>query len=320
MSPLDRSRLRTYPLKERKSKVDVSRFGRPHQVGDSVRRFMGNLPDFLGAKDLMEVAGSIVKARGQGKLVSLAMGAHVIKVGLAPVIIDLLREGWISFIATNGAGMVHDFEIALAGHTSEDVDAALGNGAFGMAEETGRILNEIIRKGVAQGEGLGEAVGRGLRETTVPYAEQSLLAASVQQQSPMTIHVALGTDVHHLHPAADGAALGEGTYRDFILFCERISSLGGGVHINLGSAVLLPEVFLKALSLARNLGHPLREITTVNMDFLQHYRPLTNVVRRPTAQGGTGYALTGHHELLVPLLAAAIKEEAAKQGVEPISA
>lgn len=317
MSPLDRKKLRTYSLEHRQSKVHVGLFGRPHRPGDSVAQFLEGLPGFLGAKDLMEVARAVAMARGAGRPVLVAMGAHVIKVGLSPVVKDLLEEGWISALAMNGAGMVHDFEIAMAGHTSEDVDASLGAGDFGMAEETGRILNQMIRQGVSGGEGLGEAVGKGLVRIEAPFADQSLLVASITAGRPVTVHVALGTDVHHIHPEASGSAIGEGSYEDFLRFSERVCGLEGGVHINLGSAVLLPEVFLKALTLARNLGHPLRDITTVNMDFLQHYRPMTNVVRRPTASGGKGYALTGHHELLVPLLAAAVKEEARRLGIRP---
>jgi hypothetical protein len=281
-----------------------------------VARFLENLPDFLGARDLREVACAVVKARAGGGRVLLAMGAHPIKVGLSSVIIDLLQEGWISALAMHGAGMVHDFEIGWAGHTSEDVEESLARGDFGMAEETGRLLNEMIRKGVSRGEGLGEAVGKGLLKEAAPFGERSLLVASIHCGHPATVHVALGTDVHHLHPMADGAILGEGSYRDFLTFCERVAELEGGVHINLGSAVVLPEVFLKAVSLARNLGHPLRQITTANLDFIQHYRPLANVVRRPTAAGGKGYSVTGHHEILVPLLAAAIKEEAARRGMK----
>jgi hypothetical protein len=318
MAPLDRSRLRTYRLTERKSKVHVSRFGRPHRPGDPFARFLQTLPGFLGAEDMKEVSQKVVRARSQGKPVLLGMGAHVIKVGLSPIVIDLFREGWLSALATNGAGMVHDFEIAVAGHTSEDVDAALGTGEFGMAEETGRILNRMIREGVSRGEGLGEAVGKRLRGSHAPFQEYSLLATGAELGRSVTVHVAVGTDVHHVHAEADGASLGEGSYRDFLRFCERVAALDGGVFINLGSAVLLPEVFLKAVSLARNLGNPLGEITTVNMDFIQHYRPLTNVVRRPTAMGGRGYALTGHHEIMVPLLAATIKEEAMKEGLVPV--
>lgn len=319
MAPLDRERLRTYRLADRQSKVRVEGFGQPHVVGDTVARFLEKLPDYLGARSLLQVASAIVEARGAGRPVLLAMGGHVIKVGLSTIIIDLLREGWITAVATNGAGMVHDFEIAWAGHTSEEVDESLDTGEFGMAEETGRILNDMLREGVEEGQGLGEAVGARIMERRAPFAAQSVLGCCASLGRPATVHVAIGTDVNHLHPTAHGASLGEGSYRDFLKFCERVALMEGGVHINLGSAVLLPEVFLKAVSLARNLGYPLREITTVNMDFIQHYRPLTNVVRRPTALGGRGYALTGHHEILVPLLAVAIKEEAWRRGISPVA-
>jgi hypothetical protein len=309
--------MRTYPLAQRKSKVRVEGFARPHVVGDSLGRFLKKLPRFLAARDLLEVAAAVVTARGKGRTVLLGMGAHVIKVGLSPVVIDLLREGWLSAVATNGAGMVHDFEVALAGHTSEDVDATLGLGEFGMAEETGGLLNEMIVAGVARGQGLGDAVGRALGDRAAPFADRSLLVTSARLDRPATIHVAMGTDIHHLHPAADGASIGEGSHRDFLAFCRRVAGLEDGVYINLGSAVVLPEVFLKAVSLSRNLGYSLRRITTVNMDFVQHYRPTTNVVRRPAALGGKGYALTGHHEILLPLLAGAIKEEGAARGVTP---
>jgi hypothetical protein len=315
--PLDRHRLRTTSLKERQSAVRVSAFGSPHCLGDSVASFLEKMPEFLGARDLMALAHAVVEARSRGKVVLISMGAHVIKVGLSPIVIDLLNEGWVSAVATNGAGMVHDFEIACAGHTSEDVETALATGDFGMATETGGLLNELICKRVSAGEGLGEAVGRGLIDEDAAFAGHSILAASVKLGHPATVHVAIGTDVHHLHPAADGAFLGAGSYRDFIAFCERVAALEEGVYINLGSAVVLPEVFLKAVSLARNLGQSLGKIVTANMDFHQHYRPLNNVVRRPTAVGGKGYALTGHHEIMVPLLAAAIKERAAELGVEP---
>jgi hypothetical protein len=317
MSSLDRSKLRTCGLADRRSKVHVSGFARPYEVGDSFRVFLEKLPDFLGVRDIRHVATAVVNARTQGKTVLVGLGAHVIKVGLVPIIIDLFEAGWLSGLATNGAGMIHDFEIALAGHTSEDVDATLDSGDFGMAEETGRILNRMIRTGVQLGDGLGRAVGKGLIEIGAPFGDRSLLVAAAREDAPMTVHVAIGTDINHLHVDADGAAIGEGSYRDFLEFCERVAALEGGVYVNLGSAVILPEVFLKALSLARNLGRPLRDITTVNMDFLQHYRPLTNVVRRPTAQGGQGFSLIGHHELLVPVLAAMIKEEGARLGFAP---
>ncbi len=314
----DRPRLRTYSLSSRPSKVHIGGFGRPYRIGESVSGFLDRLPDFLAAKDLKRVARAVVEARSQGRCVSMAYGAHVIKVGLSPVILDLFSEGWLNALATNGAGMIHDFEIAVAGKTSEDVDAALSEGTFGMAEETGSLLNALIRQGVARGEGLGEAVGRGLREMKAPHLDYSILAAAVEKGIPVTVHVAIGTDIHHMHPSADGADLGLGSHRDFLRFCERVQRMEAGVHINVGSAVVLPEVFLKALSLAVNLGRPPRGLMTVNMDFIQHYRPMTNVVRRPSMLGGEGIHLTGHHELMVPLLAACIKEEAARRGLTPI--
>jgi hypothetical protein len=237
------------------------------------------------------------------------MGAHPLKVGLSPVLIDLLRRGLITGVALNGAGIVHDAEIAMAGQTSEDVDEVLGCGRFGMAQETGEFLNRAISWGAGQNMGLGEAVGRRLLESDFPFKDQSLLAAAAALEVPLTVHVAVGTDIIHLHPSVDPEALGAATHLDFRIFAALVSQLAGGLYINLGSAVIMPEVFLKAVTLARNLGHKLEPLTTVNLDFVQHYRPLTNVVRRPTAGVGKGYALTGHHELLFPLLAALVIEE-----------
>lgn len=318
LAPLDRTRLKTYTLRERKSKVSVEGFARPHLPGASFKEFVEFLPKFLGAKDLLEVADHIVEARTEGRMVLLGIGGHVLKVGLSPIIADLMREGWIWAIATNGAGMIHDFEIALVGHTSEDVDQALVDGSFGMAYETGDLLNKMINEGVGTGVGLGEAVGRSILELPAQHSHKSILATGVSLGRPVTVHVALGTDVNHLHPRADATKIGEGTYKDFLRFCERVASLEGGVYLNVGSAVLLPEIFVKALSLARNLGQPLKEIITVNMDFIQHYRPMVNVVRRPTSLGGKGYALTGHHELMIPLLAAIVKEKAAASRAVPL--
>ena len=228
--------------------------------------------------------------------------------GLAPILIDLMRRGFITAIALNGSCVIHDFEIAVAGWTSEDVDAALGDGQFGMAEETGRLLNEAIKRGAADGIGLGESVGRMLTELQPQYAEYSLLHAAYQLRVPVTVHVTLGTDIIHIHPQADGAALGATSYHDFKLITSIVKELdGGGIYLNVGSAVTLPEVFLKAVTVVRNLGHSLQDFSTVNLDFIQHYRPQTNVVRRPVADGaGRGYSLTSHHELTIPLLAATI--------------
>jgi hypothetical protein len=230
----------------------------------------------------------------------------VVKTGLSPIVVDLMSRGFVSALATNGAGLIHDFEIALAGATSEDVDVALGAGTFGMAEETGADLNRAIVEGVGAGLGLGQAAGRYLHSRQPPFVEHSVFASAVRLGIPITVHVAIGTDIIHMHPEASGAAIGEGSLRDFRYFASSVARLEGGVFLNCGSAVVLPEVFLKAVALARNAGRSLEGLTTVNLDFLRHYRPQTNVVTRPTAGVGRGYALTGHHELLIPLLAAAL--------------
>ena len=309
ITPLDLTGITTYSLKDRPSKVSVGDFGRAWAPGGSLREFADRLPRILAAAALREVAGAWVKARREKRQVLLGMGAHPLKVGLSPVLIDLLRRGLITGVALNGAGIVHDAEIAMAGQTSEDVDEVLGCGRLGMAQETGEFLNRAISWGAGQNMGLGEAVGRRLLESDFPFKDQSLLAAAAALEVPLTVHVAVGTDIIHLHPSVDPEALGAATHLDFRIFAALVSQLAGGLYINLGSAVIMPEVFLKAVTLARNLGHKLEPLTTVNLDFVQHYRPLTNVVRRPTAGVGKGYALTGHHELLFPLLAALVIEE-----------
>ncbi len=307
--PLDPRAVKTYPLVSRPSKVKIQDGARPWQAGGSLRAYLDSLPNQLAVRSLREVVAHILAARKGGRPVILAMGAHVIKVGLSPVVVDLLEKGLVTALALNGAGVVHDFELTLAGFTSEDVEAQLSDGEFGMAEETGRILNEAVADGVTRGLGFGRAVGERLLALRPPYLSQSIVAACARLDLPCTVHVALGTDIIHMHPSCDGARVGEATQRDFRLLAAVVADLeGGGVYLNVGSAVLLPEVFLKALTLARNLGHRVQEFVTVNLDFIQHYRPTQNVVRRPVAQGGKGYALTGHHELLVPLLAAALIE------------
>jgi hypothetical protein len=258
---------------------------------------------------LREVAAAWVRARRQGRQVLLGMGAHPIKVGLSPVLIDLLKRGLITGVAMNGAGIIHDAEVAMVGRTSEDVDEVLGCGQFGMARETAEFLNAAIAWGAKEGLGLGQAVGRRLFESDFPHRDLSLVGMAAALEVPLTVHVAVGTDIIHLHPSVDPEALGATTHLDFRLFAALVSELDHGVFINLGSAVIIPEVFLKALTLARNLGHKASPLTTVNLDFVQHYRPLTNVVRRPTAEAGQGLALTGHHELMFPLLAAMVVEE-----------
>ena len=309
--------VRTYPLAQRKSLVTLEDFARPASPGSSFKAFLASLPNFLAAKDFQEVVARIAGARRLGKPVILGMGAHPIKVGLSPLIIQLMEKGVLRGLALNGAGIVHDFEVAFAGKTSEDVSSEIGRGAFGMAEETGRMINEAINRGWEKGWGIGRSVGEMISREKFPHRRLSLTAAGLRLGIPVTVHVALGTDIVHMHPKSRGAAIGEGSHMDFRLFAAMISGLEGGVYINLGSAVILPEVFLKALTLVRNLGFRVENFTTVNMDFIPHYRPLTNVVRRPTQKGGRGFHFTGHHEIMFPLLAAAILEkigEKAKRG------
>ena len=304
----DLSGIRTYPLASRASKARAEDFARPFVPGSGVSGLMASLPGMLAAADLRTVVRRIASARGAGAGILWGFGAHVIKTGLGPVLIDLMARGYVSALATNGAGIIHDFEIALGGVTSEDVDETLGPGRFGMAEETGTLLNEAINAGVASGSGLGEAVAGYLGSAAPPFAHLSVLSAAARLGVPVTVHVALGTDVTHMHPAASGAALGEGSLRDFRRFVALVAKLEGGVYLNCGSAVILPEVFLKAVAIARNRGIPLNDLTTVNLDFVRLYRPQTNVVSRPTRGTGNGYSLVGHHELLIPLLAAALIE------------
>jgi hypothetical protein len=313
--PITLTNLRTYPLASRKSKVSVRDFAKPTANGSSLTKFLDSLPDVLAAADLRALLAAMHRARKERRTILWGIGGHVIKVGLGPVLIDLMRRGFISGIAINGAALVHDFEIALAGNTSEDVESGLGAGAFGMAAETGEYLNQIAKLAMRARLGYGEAAGQFLDNAVidVPYASASVLAAAYQLRIPVTVHLAIGTDIPHMHRTADGAALGSASHLDFRLFCTLVQQMHpGGIYLNWGSAVLLPEVFLKAVSVVRNLGVPLRPITTANFDFIQHYRPMQNVVKRPTAGGGRqgeesrGYAVTGHHELLLPLVAAAL--------------
>jgi hypothetical protein len=307
--PLDLGGVHTYPLASRKSKMTLADFARPHTAGGSLAAFLDSLPRILGAESLRALVVDVLRARSLGKPVLWGLGAHVLKVGLSPLLVDLMERGLVSGIALNGAGIVHDFELAVAGQTSEDVEDALGTGAFGMARETGEEVNRAIVEGDADGLGLGAALGRYLERRRPPHLEVSLLAAAWRRGLPATVHVAIGTDIVHMHPACDPAAVGRGTHLDFRVFAAEVARLGGGgVYLNVGSAVLLPEVFLKAVTLARNLGHPVTDFAAVNLDFIQSYRPNTNVVSRPTQGSGRGYSLTGHHEILVPLLAAALIE------------
>ncbi len=302
----DLTGVRTYPLASRASKVTVADFASPYVPQGGMRGFVDALPRQLAGNDFRGVVDAVLAAHAVNRPIIWGLGAHVVKTGLSPVLIDLMRRGLVSAVATNGAGLIHDFEIALSGATSEDVDASLGPGAFGMAQETGADLNAAIRDGVARGLGIGQAVGAWLVARRPPHLEHSLVATAASLDIPVTVHVALGTDIIHMHPDASGAAIGEGSLRDFRYFTSSVAQLAGGVYVNCGSAVVLPEVFLKAVALARNAGHSLDGLTTVNLDFVRHYRPQVNVVTRPTAGIGRGFHLTGHHEILIPLLAAAI--------------
>jgi len=304
--PFDFKDLHTYSVHDRHSKVTVEDFALPLQAGMSVRQLLQSLPGQLAGRDFPELVQRIAEAHLKGKPVIVGMGAHVIKVGLNPVLIDLMRRGIITAIALNGAGIVHDAEIAMVGRTSEEVADVLGAGAFGAARETGEVLNGAICRGAEKNIGLGEAVGEVLLEQEFPYNEQSLLAQARKLDIPVTVHVAVGTDIIHIHPGADGAAIGQTSHHDFRIFCSLVADMEGGVYLNVGSAVLLPEVFLKALTVVRNLGHEVRNLTTANFDFIRHYRPATNVVHRPTLEGGRGFNFTGHHELMIPLLGAAL--------------
>jgi Deoxyhypusine synthase len=306
---LDFSKVRTYPLKKRLSKVQSSLLGKTIPKGARVRSLVQSLPDILAAQNLKAIARKIAHAHRTNKTVILGMGAHPIKVGLSPLIIDFIERGIVDAVALNGAGVIHDFELAYMGKTSEDVAATLQDGSFGMAEETGTFLNQAISEGSEKGLGLGAAVGQAILKARLPHRRLSILATGARLGVPVTAHVAIGTDIIHMHPKANGKALGDGSLRDFRTLTSVVATLGAGVYLNFGSAVVLPEVFLKAVSLARNLGHPVQNLTTVNLDFLAHYRPLTNVVNRPTLQSGKGYHLTGHMEIMVPLLFAAVLEE-----------
>jgi hypothetical protein len=311
--PVTLGGVRTYPLASRKSKVTVADFGKPVPRQASVAKFLESLPAILAGQDLREVSAAIRGARKRKRAIVWGIGGHVIKVGLAPILIQLMDAGFVSGIAMNGAALIHDYEIALAGSTSEDVEAAIEKGDFGMAAETGSGVNEIAKLAHRIRIGYGQAAGQYLTSgiVAVRHAAQSVLVAAYERRIPVTIHLAIGTDIPHMHPAAEGAALGAASFMDFRLFCSLVEQMdAGGVYLNWGSAVLLPEIFLKAVSVVRNLGVPLKSITTANFDFIQHYRPVTNVVKRPTAatnpKEGTasrGYAITGHHEIMLPLLA-----------------
>lgn len=307
--PVSLQKVKTLSIAKRASRVSLTALAIPPAKGDTFKAFLEKLPNILAVNDFKAVVKAIMKTRQKQKPVILGMGAHPIKVGLSPLIIELMQKGVITAIATNGACIVHDFELSFIGQTSEDVGKELCSGTFGMAEETGMYLNKAIKEGMKKGYGIGRSVGEMIYRSKFRLREKSIFANACELGIPATVHVAIGTDIIHMHPGADGLAIGEGSFKDFKLFTAVVSDLDGGVYINLGSAVIMPEVFLKALTIARNLGNKVENITTVNMDFIQHYRPMENVLRRPTIGKDSAYALTGHHEIMFPLLAAAIIEE-----------
>ncbi len=308
IEPIDLKRVKTSSIKTRKNKVKIQDFAKPYQTGWSVKQFMDSLPKFLKVDELIASAHAMATARKNNKQVILAMGDSVIKVGLSPLVIQLMEKKVITAIAMQGAGVIHDTEIALIGETSEDVAVTIKDGSFGMAEETGSLLNDAISAGASHNMGLGEAAGKMLAETDAPHKDMSITYNAYRLGIPLTVHVAYGTDIIHMHPKADGASIGKATEIDFRKFTTIVTMLEQGVILNIGSAVILPEVFLKALSVARNIGYDARNFTAINMDMIQHYRPLKNVVERPTKTGGQGFAITGHHEIMFPLLTALVLE------------
>ncbi|MDD9802921.1 MAG: hypothetical protein OXU78_04325 [Deltaproteobacteria bacterium] len=307
---IDRAKVRTISARGRRSKVRRSDEAQPFTAGAGLADFLAGLPDILGAAELRAAIAATAQSARRGKLLLWGFGAHLIKVGLAPVLVDLMERGLVGGLLLNGAGCVHDLELAMMGRTSEEVAAALDEGSFGMARETAAELNAAIAEGQRDGLGMGAAVGRHLHRETrrFPFANRSPLATAHRLGIPATVHAAIGADIHHMHPSADGAALGATSHRDFETLARLVAALQGGVLYNIGSAVILPEVFLKALALARNLGHRVEKFTTVNLDFIRHYRPEVNVVQRPTRLGGRGISLIGHHEIMVPLIAAGVIE------------
>ncbi len=305
---IDLDKVKLYSIDRRNSKVQLDFLGKPSTTDSSFENWWNSLPQILAAQDVKAIVEDVVQSREKGKPVILMMGAHVIKVGLSPILIDLMEEKVITALAMNGAGIIHDVELSLFGRTSEDVAANIADGSFGMAKETGEFINRTVKRGVTEKLGLGEVIGRELVERKAANLDFSLLGRAYKLGLPVTIHVAIGTDIVHQQPSADGSAIGELSHRDFRIFTRQVAELGdGGVVLNVGSAVILPEVFLKALTVARNLGHSCKNFTTVNFDMIQHYRPRVNVVQRPTLSGGKGYQITGHHEIMIPLLAMGIK-------------
>jgi rfaE bifunctional protein nucleotidyltransferase chain/domain len=315
---VDLSHVRTYPLGERANKVSLDRFAKPPAPGRSAADFLDGLPRLLAGDEFHAVVDAIAAAHRNGRPVILGFGAHVIKCGLSPVVIDLMARGVVTAIATNGSGSIHDFELAMIGETSEDVAAGLKDGSFGMVRETGEWMHAAInRSHTRPNAGMGELLGEYLVEKHAPNANVSLLASGHRLGVPFTVHVALGTDIIHMHPAADGAAMGRASLNDFRIFASRVKELSGGVYLNVGSAVVMPEVFLKAFTVAQNLGADLRNYTTVTIDMTAQYRAGENVVRRPAGVAGKGYTLLGRHEFLLPLLAQAVVEKCGAANCAP---
>ena len=295
LKPIDLTKIKTYPIKKRKNLVNIGQFGKPIEL-KSFNKFIDSLPKVLAADGLRNVISNIVKAHNKNRQVVLAIGAHVIKCGLSPIVIDLMKRGIVTAVAMNGSGAIHDYEMSLIGETSEDVSHSLKDGTFGMAKETA----EAIQAAASVPEsGLGRALGNKILKDKNKYKQHSILAEGARLNIPVTVHVAIGTDIIHMHPCVSGSDMGESSHIDFKILCSVVAGLEGGVWLNVGSAVIMPEVFLKAITVARNLGRKVRNFTTVNMDMIQHYRPQTNVVKRPTTHG---YSITGHHEIMLPLL------------------
>jgi hypothetical protein len=306
---LDFAKIRTYPVADRANKVNLTSFAEPHVAGSSFAAFLDRLPDFLAVQDLRKIVAAMARAIRDQRPVVLMMGAHSIKVGLNPIFVDAMRRGFLQAVAFHGAGAIHDFELCYQGETSEDVQRGLNDGSFGMVDETGRRMNAALAGGVSRGLGAGRALGEAARSAGYPNPGLSILATGAELEIPVTVHIAIGTDIIHQHPTTDGAVLGEASYRDFQTFASVCAQLEGGVVLNVGSAVIMPEVFLKALTIARNLGHQVEKFTTATFDMTRQYRSTENVQRRPTALGGQGFYLVGHHEIMIPLLFAAVAEE-----------
>ncbi len=306
---IDLSKVKTIHLDARKCKVAIKDFASLPRKGSSFKSFYDSLPNILAAQNFKDVVEALVAAHKKKKMVIFMMGAHVIKCGLSPIIIDLMKRGIVKHVALNGAGIIHDTEVAMIGRTSEDVGEGIVDGSFGMAEETASFINGAINYGFRNGIGIGEAVGSRIMKSRFSCKDDSILAMGYRLGIPVTVHVAIGTDIIHQHPSANGMAIGEGSLLDFKNFIYSVSKLENGVAVNMGSAVILPEVFLKAVTVARNLGHKAYKFTTANFDMINQYRPHQNVVQRPTSTGGRGYNITGHHELMIPLLYRSIIEK-----------